>query len=55
MRPYLSTNEALELLKLPIPPSVRTKLESKLKPAGPLPGQLDIVTELEEQDAVGNA
>lgn len=55
VRPYLSTNEALELLKLPIPSSVRAKLESKLKPPDPLPGQLDIVTELEEQDAARNA
>jgi hypothetical protein len=50
VRPYLSTDEALELLKLPIPASVRAKLESKLKPADPLPGQLDIVTELAKEN-----
>lgn len=55
VRPYLSTNEALELLKLPIPASVRAKLESKLQSAELLPGQLDIVTELEGQNAARNA
>ena len=46
MKVYLSESEARALLELPIPTSVRTKLESKLTSAAPMKGQTDILTAL---------
>lgn len=56
MRPYLSVAEARALLELPIPESVRRKLESKLTAPEPIPGQTDLLTELARlEDSCANA
>jgi hypothetical protein len=55
VRLYISTAEAEALLRGEISPGVVAKVRAKLKPADPLPGQLDIVTELEEQHATRDA
>lgn len=49
VRPYLNIHEARELLAGRVPATVAAKVAAKLdKPAEPIPGQLDILTALEE-------
>jgi hypothetical protein len=52
---YLSVAECRELAEGRVPESVRRKAAKKLKPADPLPGQLDILTALEAVDATRDA
>jgi hypothetical protein len=47
IRPYLTPTEADELIAGRVPASVVAKLEAKLKPPEPLPGQLNIIDALE--------
>lgn len=52
---YVTAAEIEALVRGVALPSLAEKAKRKLKPADPLPGQLDIVTELEAQDAARNA
>lgn len=56
VRLYISALEAAELMEGRVPASVAAKVRAKLKPAAPIEGQTDLLTELariEEPD--GNA